>query len=70
MWLFPCSIRAFSPETALPDHAFQPNNTTAVPQLLYPKADEAGIHCFKVLTIARKTIIESAVRRDHKGSPG
>ena len=33
----------------------------AILELLYPKADGAAIHCFKVLTIAGKTIIESAV---------
>jgi hypothetical protein len=39
-------------------------------ELLYPKPDGAGIHCFKVLTIARKTIIESAVGATTRVAPG
>ena len=42
----------------------------AILELLYPKADGAGIHCFKVLTIAGKTIIESAVGAATRVAPG
>ena len=42
----------------------------AILELLYPKADGAGIHCFKVLTIARKTILESAVGATTRVAPG
>ena len=46
------------------------NNVRAILELVYPKADGAGIHCFKVLTIAGKTIIESAVGATPRVAPG